>query len=128
MSGSKSSKKSEGNQGIQADRVQAEVMAVGNRAQAIQNNYNTGGDDALTALIAQLQDALRQVPDDKRDDAEAVDALAKEMTQSASAEKPNKKLLEIKGDALKAAAENLKDVVPAVMAIATQIVSHILAM
>lgn len=121
-------KRSEANQGIQANSVKAEVMAVGRGARAVQNRY-AGADDSrqqLEALIEQLQKALQDVPADKKEDAEVVSELTKELVDKAGEEQPNRKILEIKGENLKKAAENLAQVAPIVVSIATQIVTAVL--
>jgi hypothetical protein len=116
------------NEGIQADSVNAEVIAVGRNARAVQNRY--GGDAltraALDALVAQLNQALGQVPAERQTDADAVAELAQDVIDKAVGEKPNRKTLELKAESLKKAAEGLAGVAPSVLAIATQIVSHIL--
>jgi hypothetical protein len=124
--GNRSSK----NEGIQANSVQADVIAVGQNAKAQQNKYVNASEASqkqLDDLLVQLKEALAQVPPDRSDDAQAVTALTEELVQSGKQEKPNPKLLEIKGESLKAAAQNLAAVMPTVLAIATQIVGHILA-
>jgi hypothetical protein len=116
------------NEGIQADSVNAEVMAVGRNARAVQNRY--GGDAptraVLDSLVAQLNQALQQMPAGHETDVEAVAELAQEVIDKAASEKPNRRVLELKSENLKRAAESLVEVAPAVLAIATQIVSHIL--
>jgi hypothetical protein len=47
------------------------------------------------------------------------------MVEQASAEKPNKTMLQITGEGLKKAAENIADVLPTVLEIATKIVAVI---
>lgn len=116
------------NEGIQANNIKAEVMAVGSHAHAEQHKIVQGGDAQATLddLLTQLKEALAQVPAAQREDAEAVETLAHDLAQTSSQETPNKKLLEIKAESLKAAAKNLAEVAPTVMLIATQVVNHIL--
>lgn len=123
-------KKSQGNQGIQADHIDADVIAVGDNAKAVQTNYYSGGPEheKLTELFEELKKALAAVPTEASEDAEIVNELATELVEKATNEQPSKRMLEIKGEGLKAAAEALKDVTPTVLAIATQIVGHILTM
>jgi len=80
----------------------------------------------LAQLIAQLSDVLQQVPESRQEQAEAVAQTAKVLVDTAKSEKPNKTLLQISGEGLKQAAQNLADVLPAVVAIATQIVATII--
>lgn len=87
----------------------------------------TGADQStkedLKEFVAQLEEALEQVPPDRVEDAEAVATLTESVVEQASAEKPNKALLEITGEGLKKAAQNIADVLPAVLGIATKIVT-----
>ncbi len=80
----------------------------------------------LESLIQQLTDALKQVPQVQTEDAEVVTELTQELVDAANKPQPNQKMLEIKGENLKQAAENLKAVAPIILSIATQIVGHIL--
>lgn len=98
-----------------------------NVTQSIENV--TGADESsrkeLEELVAQLAAALEQVPTERAADAEAVATQTELMVAQASAEKPNKSLLKITGEGLKKAAENIADVLPTVLGIATKIVAVI---
>jgi len=87
----------------------------------------TGADEStrreLEALVTQLSAALERVPPERDDDAEAVATLTESMVEQATAAKPNKTILQITGEGLKKAAENIADVLPAVLDIATKIVA-----
>jgi methyl-accepting chemotaxis protein len=76
----------------------------------------------LEALIGQLSEALQNVPAEKEEQAEAVAETAKTLVETAKAEKPNKTMLQISGEGLKQAAQNLAEVLPTVVTIAGQIV------
>jgi len=76
----------------------------------------------LETLIGQLSEALQKVPEGHQEQAEAVAETAKVLVDTAKAEKPNKTMLQISGEGLKQAAQNLADVMPTVVAIAGQIV------
>jgi len=76
----------------------------------------------LEKLIAQLSEALQKVPEKSREHAEAVAETAKALVDTTKAEKPNKTMLQITGEGLKQAAQNLADVMPTVVTIASQIV------
>jgi septal ring factor EnvC (AmiA/AmiB activator) len=76
----------------------------------------------LEKLIEQLNEALQKTPVEKQEDAQAVAETAKALVDVAKAEKPNKTMLEITGEGLKKAAQNLADVMPVVLPIASQIV------
>jgi ElaB/YqjD/DUF883 family membrane-anchored ribosome-binding protein len=80
----------------------------------------------LEKLIGQLSDALQKVPEGHKEDAQAVADITQTLVDSAKAEKPNKTTLQITGDGLKKAAENLAEVLPAVLPIATQIVAAVI--
>lgn len=76
----------------------------------------------LEKLIGELSEALQSVPAGSQEDAEAVAETAKALVDAASAEKPNKTILQISGEGLKQAAQNLAAVMPSVVTIASQIV------
>lgn len=114
------------NEGIQADSVKADVIAVGKNAHAEQTNYGTYDPATLDDLLSQLSEALGSVPEEQKEDVEAVSVLTEDLVESGKQEKPNKRLLEIKGESLKAAAQNLAEVTPTVLAIASQIVKYVL--
>ncbi len=81
--------------------------------------------DELERLIQELNDALQQAPDDKAEEAEAVAKSAELLVKTAAEEKPNKTMVQITGEGLKQAAQNIATVIPAVVTIATQIVAAI---
>jgi hypothetical protein len=76
----------------------------------------------LETLIGQLSEALQKVPAENQEQAQAVAETAKVLVDTAKAETPNKTMLQISGDGLKQAAQNLAGVMPAVVSIASQIV------
>ena len=76
----------------------------------------------LETLIKQLSEALQKAPAQSQEQAQAVAETAKVLVDTAKAEKPNKTMLQISGEGLKQAAQNLADVMPAVVGIASQIV------
>ena len=76
----------------------------------------------LEKLIGQLSEALQKVPAGSEEQAQAVADTAKVLVDTARAEKPNKTMLQISGEGLKQAAQNLAEVMPAVVTIAGQIV------
>ena len=67
--------------------------------------------EKLAKLVEQLNDALKTIP---QDDAEIIESLAQDAINEATKDAPNKRLLEIKGENLKKAAENLLTVSPIV--------------
>jgi hypothetical protein len=79
----------------------------------------------LQALIEQLQAELTKAPPEIEKEAEAVAQTAKALVDTASAEQPNPTMIEITGEGLKKAAENIAAVMPTVLTIATQIVAAI---
>ena len=82
----------------------------------------------LKQLLDQLQEALQKAPPEKAEQVQAVAETAKALVETAAADKPNKTMLQITGEGLKKAAENLVAVTPAVLTIATQIVTTILGL
>jgi ElaB/YqjD/DUF883 family membrane-anchored ribosome-binding protein len=91
----------------------------------------TGDEDArqkLQGLIEQLSQALERIPESQKEQAEAVAASAQALVETAKADKPNKTLLQISGEGLKKAAENLAEVAPAVVGIASQVIAMVMRM
>jgi hypothetical protein len=90
------------------------------------------GDEAsrqqLQDLIVQLNQALENIPQNLKEEAEAVAASAQMLIENAKAEQPNKTLLHISGEGLKKAAENLASVAPTVVGIASQVVTAVMQM
>ena len=90
------------------------------------------GDEAarqeLQGLIEQLNQALQNVPDNQKEQAEAVAVSAQAFVETAKTEKPNKTLLQISGEGLKKAAETLAEVAPVVVGIAGQVIALIMRM
>ena len=90
------------------------------------------GDEAarqeLQGLIEQLGQALEHIPESQNEQAEAVAASAQALVETAKADKPNKTLLQISGEGLKKAAENLAEVAPAVVGIAGQVIAMVMRM
>jgi hypothetical protein len=80
----------------------------------------------LEKLIGQLSDALQKVPAEKEEQAEAVAQTAKALIDAAKAEKPNRTLLQITGDGLKKAAQELVKATPVVLHVASQIVMSVM--
>jgi hypothetical protein len=82
----------------------------------------TRADDAsrheLQALLQQLQDALKSVPPEKVDDAEAVGASAEDLLKETAKEKPNPSRLRGLGAALIEAAKMVGAAAPAALSIA----------
>ena len=76
----------------------------------------------LEKLIGQLNDALQKIPAEKQEDAQAVAETAKALIDVAKSDTPNKTMLQITGEGLKKAAQNLAEFMPAVLTIASQIV------
>lgn len=84
----------------------------------------TGDQDArkeLEKLIGQLSEALEKVPEGNQEQAQAVAETAKVLVDTAKAETPNKTMVQITGEGLKQAAQNLAEVMPVVVTIAGQI-------
>jgi chromosome segregation ATPase len=80
----------------------------------------------LIRLIEDLKRQLEQVPEDRAKDAEKVSRRVEALAREVDSEKPDREMVEITGESLKRAAQNLADVLPTVLTIATQIVSHVM--
>jgi hypothetical protein len=76
----------------------------------------------LEKLIQQLDEVLEKTPVGKQEDAQAVAETAKVLIDVAKSEKPNQTMLQITGEGLKKAAQNLAESMPAVITLASQIV------
>lgn len=80
----------------------------------------------LEKLIGQLNDALQKVPAEKQEQAEAVAETTRALIEAAKAEKPNRTLLQITGEGLKKAAQELVKATPVVLHVASQIVMNVM--
>lgn len=99
--------------------------------QSVQGDFiiNTGkltqaGDDTraeIAKLIADLQAAIQKEPAEKQEDAEVVASLAQEAATLAADPQPKRKMLEIKGENLVKAAQNLLAVAPIAVEIAKKL-------
>ena len=105
--------------------IQSTLTSVQQNVHEIRTD-NVDARQELATLIAQLRDVLREVPDSKQEQAEAVAQTAKALVDTAKSEKPNQTLLQITGEGLKQAAQNLADVLPAVVAISAHIVNAVM--
>lgn len=87
-------------------------------------------DDAAKAelqrLLAELEEALKQVPADKAQEKQTVEQMTEMLVNAA--EQTNKPMMQISAEGLKKAAENLAAVVPNVVKIAGAIVAGILGL
>ena len=99
------------------DNVSQSVGALPNADQTVK--------DELRALIDQLNETLQQAPEGKDEAAVAVAQSAEMLVKTATEEKPNKAMVQITGEGLKQAAQNLADVMPNVLTIATSIVTTV---
>lgn len=81
--------------------------------------------EELEKLVKALFDELQKAPVEKVEEAEAIVDLTKDLVDKAAVQKPNKTTLQITGEGLKQAAQNIADVMPTVLSIATKIVAAI---
>lgn len=79
----------------------------------------------LQTLIAQLSAELEQAPAAQAAEAEAVAETAKQAVEQATKAQPNRTLVTISAEGLKAAAQNLAAVLPTVLPLATRIAKAI---
>lgn len=113
--------------GIHDSHIAGRDIIVGSQAVGAPPGADQSLRDELQRLIAELEQALHQVPADHAEEAEAVAQAAQDLIDKAAADRPNKTLIQISGEGLKKAAENLAGVMPAVLTIAVQILRTILA-
>lgn len=73
--------------------------------------------EQLQQLLADLNTILQRAPAAKQSDAEAVATFAKQVVDSASQTQPNKTIVQISGEMLKKAAENIEGALPIVLRI-----------
>lgn len=104
--------------------IKSTLTNVQQRVGDIQTNDEPAKDE-LKQLIGQLNETLQKVPSEKVEEAQAVAETAKALVDNATAEKPNKTMIQISGEGLKRAAQNLADVMPAVVMIASQIIAAV---
>jgi hypothetical protein len=79
----------------------------------------------LTNLIQQLSDALQKIPAEQQEYAQALAETTQALVNAAKDQKPNKTLVQISGDGLLKAAQNLAKVAPLVLPLASQIVETV---
>ncbi|MHB0988896.1 MAG: hypothetical protein ACYC3P_09580 [Bellilinea sp.] len=98
-----------------------------NVTQSIQNNKTLPDDikDEIQNLVNNLIEELQKIPEENRDDAEAVAEMAKSLVENATKERPNKRIYEITVEGLKKAASNIASVTPQVLTTVLSIISFI---
>ena len=79
----------------------------------------------LAKLVTQLQEALKSVPAEKKEDAEKIAKRTQELVEEAGAAKPDGEAIEAKANLLKKAAENIQGALPVVFGIAGSIIGLI---
>jgi len=89
-------------------------------------NFDQAGKEDLIRLVGKLKQQLEKVPPESAQDAEKVSKRVKALVEEVNVDEPDKEMIKITGESLKRAAQNLAAVMPPVLAIATQIVSHVL--
>ena len=116
------------------DIIQGSIVNIGstlsNVTQQVETMAQGSADDKaeLEALIKQLEAELKKLPANHQEDAEIVAEYTQDLVEEAGKEKPKARKLEITGEGLKKAAENLLDVAPLIGEIAGKIVMKVLAM
>lgn len=95
--------------------------------QSLTQNRSLPADDRaeLAQLVSEMKAALEAAQPPQAEDAELVAELTDELIEKASAPEPNPRRIEISGQNLIQAAENLASVMPLVLTIAGQIVTRI---
>lgn len=84
--------------------------------------------EELKQLLAELAKVVEQAPEEQVDETEKVVKRVVALVSEAVADNPDEEMVGITGESLKRAAENVKESLPTVLPIATQIVSHVLSM
>ncbi|MGD2155801.1 MAG: hypothetical protein PVG14_04655 [Anaerolineales bacterium] len=108
---------------------QGAILNIKSRLENVQQSIGsikTQDDDSLVELqklIDQLNQILQQVPQEKQEEATAVAKTTEALVEQVKEEQPNKTMIQITGEGLKKAAQNLADVLPTVVPIAAQIVA-----
>jgi len=106
--------------------IDSTLMSIQQSVQA--NNYITQPTkQKLDALLDELKEALKSVPDENRDGAEAVAEMAGDFVGKVTKEKPNKPLIKISADGLIRAAENIAAITPKVLVASQAIIMFIKA-
>jgi ElaB/YqjD/DUF883 family membrane-anchored ribosome-binding protein len=80
----------------------------------------------LQRLLDQLQKQLEAAPAEQKAEADKIAKRSNELVEEAKAENPDKEAIEAKANLLKKAAENVRDVMPAVTMTALGVVTTIL--
>ena len=86
---------------------------------------DTASRDELQALLKQFGEALKPVPPEKVEDAEATASAAEDLVKEAAKDKPNKSRLRSLGDALLATTKAVGAAAPTALSIAEKVVSLI---
>ena len=116
------------------DIIQGSIVNIGstlsNVTQQVETMAQGSADDKaeLEELIKQLETELKKLPADHQEDAEIVAEYTQDLVEEAGKEKPKTRKLEITGEGLKKAAENLLGVAPLVGEIAGKIVLKVLTL
>lgn len=80
---------------------------------------------ALQDSVTQLEQVLTNLPEINGEEAEAISQTTEALISMAAEEKPNKAMLKITGEGLKQAAQNLANIMPEVLTIATGIMTTV---
>ena len=81
--------------------------------------------EELQQLINQLKQALKEVPSERVEEAEAIAWAAETLIKTKTSEKPNRVKVEITKEGLKKAAENIASILPIVLTTAEKIIAAI---
>ena len=82
----------------------------------------------LSGLIQQLTDVLQKIPAEQQEVAQALAETTQALVNAAKEPKPNHTMVEITGEGLLKAAQNLAKVAPLVLPLASQIVETVTRM
>lgn len=129
-------KKEDANRSVHITGSKVGILSTGDHAHIQVNAVNLDAlpaSDAdekarLEALVAQLNELLKQTPPEKKQEAEAVAVYTDNLIQQASAEKPNRPMLQITAKGMKEAAQAISGVVPSVIKVVKDIADTVMGM
>lgn len=107
------------------------IITVGSTLEQVTQNIESAsnvdevGKEQLSNLIEQLKLELQKVPQTEKEKAKAVADSAKSITEASIKNPPNKETIKISAEGLRKAAENIDNVAPTVLTIASSIVKTV---
>lgn len=78
-------------------------------------------EETLARLLQDLNNELRKLPNDRAQDAEAISAIANELSEKANRKNPNPRMVKISADGLIDAAKAVGDMAPTIIDISAKV-------